>query len=80
MKCHYDVLNIERNADESAIKAAYRKLALKWHPDKNLDNPEGAREEFQLVQQAYEVLSDHQERIWYAFQVKIVTFLYCFIY
>ncbi|XP_044738344.1 dnaJ homolog subfamily C member 21 [Chrysoperla carnea] len=65
MKCHYEVLNISREADDSEIKTAYRKLALKWHPDKNLDNEEYAKEQFQLVQQAYEVLSDRQERAWY---------------
>uniref|UniRef100_A0A6B2EB98 DnaJ homolog subfamily C member 21 n=1 Tax=Phlebotomus kandelakii TaxID=1109342 RepID=A0A6B2EB98_9DIPT len=65
MKCHYEVLNIERTADEGEIKAAYRKQALRWHPDKNLDNPEAAKAQFQLVQQAYEVLSDTHERSWY---------------
>lgn len=64
MKCHYEVLNISRDADQSEIKTAYRKLALQWHPDKNLDQPEIAKEHFQLVQQAYEVLSDLQERAW----------------
>lgn len=43
---------------------AYRKLALKYHPDKNLDNIEAAKEQFLLVQQAYDVLSDAQERAW----------------
>ncbi|KAJ8967417.1 hypothetical protein NQ314_002924 [Rhamnusium bicolor] len=65
MRCHYEVLDVPRNADESEIKAAYRKLALKWHPDKNLENSEYAKEQFQIVQQAYEVLSDRQERAWY---------------
>ncbi|XP_055690683.1 dnaJ homolog subfamily C member 21 [Lutzomyia longipalpis] len=65
MKCHYEVLNLERTADEAEIKAAYRKQALRWHPDKNLDNPDGAKTQFQLVQQAYEVLSDPHERAWY---------------
>ncbi|VEN39690.1 unnamed protein product [Callosobruchus maculatus] len=65
MKCHYEVLDVSREATESDIKTAYRKLALKWHPDKNLDNPDFAKEQFQLVQQAYEVLSDRQERAWY---------------
>ncbi|XP_059620033.1 dnaJ homolog subfamily C member 21 [Phlebotomus argentipes] len=65
MKCHYEVLSIERSADEGEIKAAYRKLALRWHPDKNLDDPDGAKAQFQLVQQAYEVLSDTHERAWY---------------
>lgn len=65
MKCHYEVLNVPRDADLAEIKAAYKKLALKWHPDKNLDNQDDAKEQFQLVQQAYEVLSDRQERAWY---------------
>ena len=40
------------------------KLALKWHPDKNLDNAAEAAEQFKLIQAAYDVLSDPQERAW----------------
>uniref|UniRef100_U5EYP5 DnaJ homolog subfamily C member 21 n=1 Tax=Corethrella appendiculata TaxID=1370023 RepID=U5EYP5_9DIPT len=65
MKCHYEILDIPRTADDTQIKTAYRKLALKWHPDKNLEKQEIAKEQFQLVQQAYEVLSDSHERAWY---------------
>ncbi|XP_045499081.1 dnaJ homolog subfamily C member 21 [Colias croceus] len=65
MKCHYEVLCIARDASASDIKKAYRKLALQWHPDKNLENLQEAKEQFQLVQTAYEVLSDPQERAWY---------------
>ncbi|KAJ8965792.1 hypothetical protein NQ314_003902 [Rhamnusium bicolor] len=65
MRCHYEVLDVSRNADVSEIKTAYRKLALKWHPDKNLENSEYSKEQFQIVQQAYEILSDHEERTWY---------------
>ncbi|XP_076245666.1 dnaJ homolog subfamily C member 21 [Calliopsis andreniformis] len=65
MKCYYEVLGVARNASDDDLKKAYRKLALKWHPDKNLENTEEAKEQFQLVQQAWEVLSDPHERAWY---------------
>uniref|UniRef100_A0A182MD14 DnaJ homolog subfamily C member 21 n=1 Tax=Anopheles culicifacies TaxID=139723 RepID=A0A182MD14_9DIPT len=65
MKCHYEVLGIARTADADEIKKSYRKLALRWHPDKNLDNAEEANQQFLLVQAAYDVLSDPQERAWY---------------
>lgn len=65
MKCHYEVLGVGRDASDDDIKKAYRKLALKWHPDKNLDSPDEAKEQFQLVQQAWEILSDPHERAWY---------------
>lgn len=65
MECHYQILGIELNADDDAIKKAYRKAALKYHPDKNLHCLEEATEKFRLVQAAYEVLSDPQERAWY---------------
>lgn len=65
MKCHYEVLGLPRTAEGEEIKKSYRKLALRWHPDKNLDNPEEANQQFLLVQAAYDVLSDPQERAWY---------------
>ncbi|XP_029940012.1 dnaJ homolog subfamily C member 21 isoform X2 [Salarias fasciatus] len=65
MKCHYEILGVKRDAGDDDLKKAYRKLALKWHPDKNLDNAEEAAEHFKLIQAAYDVLSDPQERAWY---------------
>lgn len=65
MKCHYETLGVEQHATDDDLKKAYRKLALKWHPDKNLDNAEEAKKQFQVIQAAYEVLSDPQERAWY---------------
>mmetsp|Transcript_29121 Transcript_29121/g.42966 ORF Transcript_29121/g.42966 Transcript_29121/m.42966 type:complete len:422 (+) Transcript_29121:91-1356(+) len=61
---HYEVLNVPLDADQATIKKAHRKLALKWHPDKNAGD-ETASETFRLIQQAYECLSDTSERKWY---------------
>lgn len=61
-KDYYEVLGITRDAAEADIKRAYKKLALKWHPDKNPDQKELAQREFIAVQQAYEVLSDPTKR------------------
>eukprot|EP00918_Siedleckia_nematoides_P061449 GHVU01134148.1.p1 GENE.GHVU01134148.1~~GHVU01134148.1.p1 ORF type:complete len:361 (+),score=91.27 GHVU01134148.1:249-1331(+) len=63
--CYYEVLEVERLASDDEIKKQYRKLALKWHPDKNADNQDEAKTVFQRIQEAYEVLSDPQERCWY---------------
>ncbi|MFN5310924.1 MAG: DnaJ domain-containing protein, partial [Flavobacteriales bacterium] len=54
---YYEVLGISKGADESDIKKAYRKLALKYHPDKNPDDA-SAEEKFKEAAEAYEVLSN----------------------
>mmetsp|Transcript_53502 Transcript_53502/g.160099 ORF Transcript_53502/g.160099 Transcript_53502/m.160099 type:complete len:493 (-) Transcript_53502:78-1556(-) len=64
VRCHFDVLGVPRDADAKTIKKAHRKLALKWHPDKNMGCKD-AEHEFKLVQEAYECLSDPAERKWY---------------
>eukprot|EP00051_Salpingoeca_urceolata_P002264 m.48570 g.48570 ORF g.48570 m.48570 type:complete len:406 (+) comp12012_c0_seq1:461-1678(+) len=61
-KDYYDVLGVSRDADEAAIRKAYRKLAMKWHPDRNPDNQEAAEDKFKEVSEAYEVLSDPDKR------------------
>ena len=58
---YYEILGVERNATETEIKKAYRKVAIKFHPDKNPDNKE-AEEKFKEAAEAYEVLRDSQKR------------------
>jgi DnaJ family protein B protein 4 len=58
---YYAVLGCPRTADDAALKKAYRKLAVKWHPDKNPDN-EQATKNFQKISEAYAVLSDKKKR------------------
>jgi len=58
---YYEVLGVEKSASADQIKSAYRKLAMKWHPDRNPDNPE-AKQKFQEASEAYEVLSNPEKR------------------
>ncbi len=60
-KDYYKVLGVDKNASEDDIKSAYRKLAKKYHPDLNKDNPDAA-EKFKEVNEAYEVLGDETKR------------------
>lgn len=61
---YYDILGVGRSADEKEIKKAYRKIALKFHPDKNPGNKE-AEEKFKAAAEAYEILSDQDKRARY---------------
>ncbi len=63
-KDYYEVLGVNRDASEEDIKKAYRKLAMKYHPDRNPDNPK-AEEQFKEAKEAYEMLSDSQKRAAY---------------
>ncbi|KAL8553888.1 hypothetical protein ACS0TY_002235 [Phlomoides rotata] len=66
--CYYSVLGIRKDASFSDIRSAYRKLALKWHPDRWAKNPSAAGEakcHFQKIQEAYGVLSDKGKRSMY---------------
>lgn len=61
---YYEVLDVERGAGEDAVKKAYRRLAMKYHPDRNPDDGE-AEERFKEAKEAYEVLSDPDKRAAY---------------
>ncbi len=61
---YYEVLGVEKGADAAELKAAYRKMAMQYHPDRNQDDPE-SEAKFKEVNEAYEVLKDEQKRAAY---------------
>ncbi len=63
-KDYYEVLGVNRDASEDDFKKSYRKLAMKFHPDRNPDNPK-AEEQFKEAKEAYEILSDANKRAAY---------------
>lgn len=54
---YYNVLKVNRNATEDDLKKAYRRLAMKWHPDKNPNNKKEAEAKFKQISEAYEACS-----------------------
>uniref|UniRef100_A0A452ZW98 J domain-containing protein n=1 Tax=Aegilops tauschii subsp. strangulata TaxID=200361 RepID=A0A452ZW98_AEGTS len=62
---YYKILGVDKAASDDDLKKAYRKLAMKWHPDKNPTNKKEAESKFKQISEAYEVLSDSQKRAVY---------------
>ncbi|MBQ5927055.1 MAG: molecular chaperone DnaJ [Clostridia bacterium] len=68
-KNYYDILGVDKKASEADIKSAYRKLAMKYHPDRNQGNEEAA-EKFKEINEAHETLSDSQKRAAYDYELE----------
>ena len=68
-KNYYDVLGVDKKATQEEIKSAYRKLAMKYHPDRNQGNAEAA-EKFKEINEANETLSDEQKRAAYDYELE----------
>lgn len=64
-KDYYQVLGVDKDASKQEIKKAFRQLALRYHPDRNPDDPKKAEEKFKKINKAYEVLGDGVRRIKY---------------
>ncbi|EIC29804.1 MULTISPECIES: molecular chaperone DnaJ [Methylomicrobium] len=62
---YYKLLGVDRNASDEEIKKSYRKLAMKYHPDRNKDDPQKAEAKFKQIKEAYEILSDAKKRAAY---------------
>jgi len=62
---YYKVLEVPRNASEAEIKKAFRRQAMKYHPDRNPDDPTGAEHKFKEAKEACEVLTDSKKRAIY---------------
>ncbi|KAK9267641.1 hypothetical protein L1049_010072 [Liquidambar formosana] len=62
---YYKILQVDKNAKDEDLKKSYRKLAMKWHPDKNPNNKKEAEAKFKQISEAYEVLSDPQKKAIY---------------
>jgi molecular chaperone DnaJ len=58
----YKLLELDKNASDAEIKKSYKRMAMKYHPDRNKDNPEQAEVKFKQIKEAYEVLSDPKKR------------------
>jgi len=62
--CYYETLEVDRSVDEAGLKSAFRKLAMKWHPDKNPGDP-SCEHRFKEISEAYEILKDSNKRAAY---------------
>ena len=76
-KDYYETLDVSKNATEQQIKKAYRKLAMKYHPDRNPGNEKWANDKFKEVNEAFGVLGDLEKRRQYDGSAQWVLLVIC---
>lgn len=69
---YYRILQVDKNASDDDLKKAYRKLAMKWHPDKNPNNKREAEAKFKQISEAYEVSTNNPLSIFYFIGVSVL--------
>lgn len=69
---HYDILQVSYQASPSVIRAAFKALSQKWHPDKHQGTNEVAKQKFQKIKQAYDILSNPESRQEYDRRIKTI--------
>jgi DnaJ family protein B protein 4 len=80
---YYNILKVDKNATEDDLKKAYRKLAMKWHPDKNPTNKKEAEANFKQISEAYAVTKSFSSLILFFFNFPlfcVTFFVYSHVY
>ena len=77
---YYKILQVDKNAKDDDLKKAYRKLAMKWHPDKNPNNKKEAEAKFKQISEAYEVSLSRFNFFFFLLIVKTKNKNYGFLY
>ena len=72
----YDILKVNKNTSIEDIKKAYRKLSLKYHPDKNIGDKEESSKKFKEISEAYQILSDPEKKKYTTILEKFITILF----
>lgn len=80
---YYNILKVDKNATEDDLKKSYRKLAMKWHPDKNRDNKKEAEAKFKQISEAYEAslcfLGIYPYLVYFYFFGGVVRLQFCMV-
>ena len=74
MNDYYRVLDVQQDASQGEIKKSFRRLALRYHPDRNIERPQQAEEKFKEINEAYQVLGDEDKRRHYDYLMALTQY------